>query len=292
MGKTVINVNPAFPGNPALAFVGFIVDDTHVKIIERERVLGITGGVAIAQGAATGTFTTASLSGPVVFGTQGYSGALQPTVYAGMFTATSGNLSAGSADENAGGTVTTGTLTGTYAADSSKTGRVTTSLLFNSVAGPSLIFYLTGATDTPALILQVDASPFIETVGTIYTQAPGPFNATSFSGPYGSSFAAFPTGLEYDGTGQVAADGVSALGPGNADVNYHFVPQVGQVFLGTFTGFPTTGRFTGTLTTTGAGSTFAFTSSPMAFYMVDSTRVVFIETDSQPALGVFRQQQQ
>ncbi len=296
LGKVVINVNPAFPSNPSLTYVGFIVDDTHVKLIERDHTFGITGGIAFAQGAATGTFTTSSFSGPVVFGTQGES-APGPTIYAGLFTASSGSITNGVADENAFGTVITdGALSGKYAADSSKTGRVTTSgMQFNGSAGPSLIFYLTGTSNIPALILQVDTTP-IETVGAAYTQASGPFTASSFSGAYGMNFAAFPAaGGEDGGTGQITSDGVGSLTPGTVDFNVcnvsgglcgSFTPTPGVSLAGTFTA-NTNGRFTGTLTD---GNGTIFSASPMSFYVVDSTRVLFIETDTQPTLGIFRQQ--
>jgi hypothetical protein len=295
LGKIVINVSPAFPSNPGIALAGFIVDDTHIKLIERDHAFGITAGIAFAQGADTGTFTTSSFSGPVVFGTQGASTA-GPTIYAGLFTASSGSITKGVADENAFGTVVTdGALSGSYAADSSGTGRVTTSgMQFNGGTGPSLIFYLTAATNIPALILQVDTTP-IETVGTVYTQASG-ISASSFSGPYGLNFVAFPpAGGEDGGTGQITADGVGTLSPGTVDYNVcnfasglcpTFTPTSGVSLIGAFTA-NSNGRFTGTLTDANHA---IFNADPMAFYIVDSTRVLFVELDSQPALGVFRQQ--
>lgn len=292
LGKAVFELTASFT-HQNIALVAYIIDNTHVKLIEND-TYGSTAGVAYGQGSATGTFTSTNFPAAVAFETEGLSGASAPyvpTVYAGLFTASGGGF-AGVADENAGGTVTTGatgaTLTGNYAADSSKTGRVTTSnMLFNGVTGPTWVFYLTGDATTPALVLQVDNAP-IETAGALYTQTVpgGGFTASSFDLNYATNFTAFPTGQEDDGTGRVIADGTSALA-GTMDTNYFFVPTSSEPLTGAYT-FASNGRFTGTLTE-GA----AFSSSAMAFYLVDNTRVVFIETDTtQPAIGVFRLQEQ
>ncbi len=307
-GKVVANLTLS-TGAP-LTYVGYIVDDTHVKLVEKDRetnaIYGTTGGAAYAQGSSTGKFTTnAAFSATVVYSTEGYSTVgtttLLPTVYAGLFTADGGgNISNGYTDLNQFGTVISDTLTGSYAVDSTGTGRVTTSGMFygSNGQGPTWILYLTGATDAPALILQVDSSPFIETVGTTYTQAPS-LSVSSFTGPYGMGFSFSPsTGGEDDGTGQATASGAAGLA-GTEDLNVcnfdtttklcsSFTPNPGLTLSGgPFTDDPTyAGRFTGTL-----NDGTAFNLDPIAFYMADGTRVLFIDTGAQPALGVFRQQQ-
>jgi len=307
LGKVVINLDPAFPGSPALTFVGFIIDDTHVKLIERDQTFGTTSGAAYAQGTSTGTFTNASFNTTVVYSTLGYStdsnGPLQPTAYAGVFDADGvGDIGSnvGYTDENQFGLVISDTLSGSYAADSNKTGRVTTSGMFygSSGQGPKWILYLTGASDAPALILQVDGTAnFIETVGTTYTQTAT--SVASFTGSYGMGFAYFAaTGGEDDGTGQATASGASGLS-GNEDLNVcnfdvttglcsSFTPNTGLALTGgpfsNTSGVP--GRFTGPL-----NDGTDFNLDPIAFYIADGTRVLFIDTGSVPAVGVFRQQQ-
>jgi hypothetical protein len=308
-GKVIINLNPAFPGSPAVTIAGFIVDDTHIKLIERDQILGVTGGVATAQGSKTGKFSgNGAFNTTVVYSTSGFStvsgNAEQPTVYAGEFTADgSGNLTNGYTDENQFGILTSDTLTGSYTVDSTGTGRVVTSNVFygSSGPGPAWIFYLTGASDAPALILQVNgtthnSSNYIETVGTAYTQAAGPPGVSSFSGPYGMGFSYFPaSGGEDDGTGQVTADGVGSLTPGTEDANVcvigvqlctSFNPMPGLTLSGTFGNSGVSGRFAGTL-----NDNTVFNFDPIAFYIADSTRILFIDTGSVPALGVFRQQE-
>jgi hypothetical protein len=289
-GKVVINLTAGFTApNVGLALVGYVIDDTHVRFVEQDH-FGVTGGTAYGQGTATGTFNSGSFNTAAVFGTEGLSTtSFVPTVYAGLFTAGSGSIN-GVADENvSGGTpITDATLTGTYAVDSSGTGRVTTSLTFNGNPGPSWVLYLTGDANTPALILQLDAAP-IETAGAVYTQTVpgGGFTASSFNLNYAMNFTAYPSATsEDDGEGQAVADGVSTLA-GTMDTNYNMASQNTEGLAGGF-GAVANGRFTGTLT---EGTVFSTT--PVSFYIVDSTRVVFIETDSvQPALGIFRLQEQ
>jgi hypothetical protein len=285
-GKVVVNLT--LNSTNYITLIGFIVDATHVRLIENDTSFGTTSGIAMAQGNSTGTFTSDSaFDGTFVYGTQGYGTqdqtTLLPTVYGGLFTADgSGNIVDGYTDENEFGSVIDDTLSGTYAVDSSGTGRTTSSTFYGSNgSGPTLNFYLTGATDIPALTLQVDASPFIETAGNVYAQASGPFTASSFEGPYAANFSAFPaTGGEDDGTGEIASDGVSSIS-GTVDVNYDFSPASGQSLSGSYTA-NSDGRFTGSLT---AGS--VFNSDAEAFYIINTTEGLFVETDAQPAVGIF-----
>jgi hypothetical protein len=286
-GKVVVNLT--LNSSNFLTLVGFILDPTHVKLIENDTTFGTTVGTAYAQGTATGMFTSNSaFQGTFVYGTQGYGtqngNTLLPTVYGGLFTADgAGDITNGYTDQNEFGDVIDDTLTGNYAVDASGTGRTVTSRMFygSSGPGPSLIFYLTGAADVPALALQVNSAPFIETAGEVYTQASGSFGASSFDGPYATGFTAFPgTGGEDDGTGEMASDGVSNIS-GTVDVNYSFAPLSDQALSGNYTA-NSNGRFTGTLT---AGTVFS--ADAEAFYIINSTLGLFVETDAQPALGIF-----
>lgn len=285
-GKVVVNLT--LNSTNFATLIGFIVDSTHVRLIENDTTFGTTTGEAFAQGNNTGTFTSNSaFKGTFVYGTEGYGTQggtpLLPTVYGGLFTADgSGNIINGYTDQNEFGSVIDDTLTGTYAVDSSGTGRTTSRTFYGgNGAGPSLNFYLTGASDVSALALQMDASPFIETAGNVYTQAAGPFTASSFEGPYAAGFSAFPAaGGEDDGSGEISSDGVSSLS-GKVDVNYSFSPVSDQALSGSYTA-NSDGRFTSSLT---AGTVFS--ADAEAFYIISSTQGLFVETDAQPALGIF-----
>ena len=296
LGKVVINLNAGFALN-GVTLVGYLIDNTHVKLVEQDS-FGVTGGTAYGQGAGTGKFTASSFPANVAFATEGLSGAsapYAPTVYAGSFAASAGSL-AGLADENAGGTNTTdAALAGNYAVDSSGTGRVTTSnITLGGNPGPTWVFYLTGDASVPALTLQIDNTP-IETAGALYTQTGGgSYTGSSFNLNYGMNFTAFPTATtEDDGTGQVIASSGTTLA-GTMDTNYDFTVMPGEALTGAFVP-SANGRFTGTLS---EGAVFAGPAT-VVFYMVDnagasgsSSRALFIENDAQPAIGIFRQQEQ
>jgi len=292
MGKAVFHLNTAFTTQD-LALVAYMIDNTHMKLVEND-FYGNTSGVAFGQGSAAGKFTSGSFNDTVVFETSGLStSSFVPTVFAGLFTAGSGSIN-GVADGNAGGTpLSDATLTGNYSVAAS--GRVTTSNMeFNGLAssGPTWILYLTNDASTPALILQVDTAP-IETAGAAYTQTGGPFGLGSFSGTYAMGFSAFPSGAgEDDGTGRVSAiTGNLGTPYGTVDINYDLTTQETDTLTGTYTAPDHSGRLPGTLTTSGP----AFNASQTVFYVVDTTHAIFIDTDpsqNQPALGVFQLQEQ
>ena len=87
-GAFLLNLTTQFGSNgksTALQFTGYIIDSTHIKLIESDAVttggkpFGITAGQAIGQGAATGKFTdSTSLSGPYVFGVLGTDLSINP----------------------------------------------------------------------------------------------------------------------------------------------------------------------------------------------------------------------
>jgi hypothetical protein len=96
---------PTFPSTTAFQFTGYIIDASHIKLIESDNTAGIgglgsTAGVAIAQASAPGTFN--SFSGTYVFGVLGEDlGIFLPATMTsvGVFTADgSGNITNGYTD--------------------------------------------------------------------------------------------------------------------------------------------------------------------------------------------------
>ena len=281
---------------PAIQFTGYIVDATHIKLIESDldgtgAGFGSTAGVAVAQGAATGTFTNNSaFAGTYVFEILGEDPSLLPSSLAslGQFSADAGgNLSNGYNDEVlAGVSLLNGTtyavsdsFTGTYTLDSVHgTGRVDSNITYTSNGqGPELIFYLIGNGNAP-LVLDADSTSLGNGIsvgtGLTYAQTAPPF---SFNGPFGMSFVqSTGSSLENDETGQVSVSGNSNNLTGVVDLNLGATPSPNTQLSGTFVA-PTTGRFTGTLTNpffTGPNTTMS-----VAFYPVDSSNIFFIETD-------------
>jgi hypothetical protein len=301
-GTVQISVNTDFglpSGSPQL-FTAYVIDASHLKIIETDGTTALTGGVAIGQGALTGTYST--FSGTYTFGVLGQdsSGLLYATLAAaGSFTAGGGSLTNGSIDEVQSGSSTqvSDGFTGTYVVDPS--GRVDTNSSFtfansNNGTGPELVFYLTGGGD-PALVLDADITPAISSsemgvaTGLAYATTAG----ATFSGDYGLSFTQnlvqSGTPTEGDATGQICVNGssVTCLLPsgtvgapdtvfGTVDETLSFSPTGSTVLTGGFQTSATSERLTGTLSDDNV-----FYSNPlsMAYYLIDSDHGFFVETD-------------
>ena len=305
LGAVKLNLTAGF--GPSLKFTGYIVDATHLKLIETDidgtgAGFGATAGVAVAQGSATGTFNSNSaFAGTYVFNILGQDPSLVPSSLAslGQFTAdASGNLTNGYNDEVlAGISVLNGTpfvvsdlFTGTYTLDVNGTGRVDSTITYaNSGPGPELIFYLTG-NGNPPLVLDADdtslGSGISVGTGSAHPQGTPPF---SFNGPFGLTFVqSSGSTYENDATGHVTVNGSSDTLTGTIDTNLSTTPSPNTTLSGTFAA-PTTGRFTGTLTN--AFFTTPNTTISVAFYAVDANNVFFIETDfsasAESTLGYF-----
>ena len=274
--------------SPTIEFTGYMVDAVHIKLIESDNngsgTGGVTSGSAIAQGAATGTFTdNKSFAAKYVFGILGQDLSGFPTSLAsvGKFVAvTNGNLSSGFNDEYLAGfgVAVSDTFTGTYTLDSAGTGRVDSFLHFSKNGpGPEFIFYLTG-NGNPPLILDADVSLGSLGAGVAYPQAASPF---SFNGTYGLYFTQNIGGSENDGTAQITVNGTTNTLSGIVDTNLFSSPNPNTLLTGTFGAIPTTGRFAGGLTNTffpTPGSTP--NTIAVEFYLIDSRHGLFIETDS------------
>jgi hypothetical protein len=168
------------------------------------------------------------------------------------------------------------------------TGRVTLAGLTDSITNPTfnydLELYLTG--DGHGLLILMDEDTVI--AGEGFQQGPRPFTAGTFSGSYGLNVQhVVPNGsgeARQNGTGPTTADGAVNLagfvdlnGPGsNLPLSGNFTPSSNGVFTGTLAGFDT--------------------SSPpavhhFAYYLVDASRAVLIETDNaQLTIGILELQ--
>ena len=304
-----------------LQFVGYIVDASHIELIETDTAagssvapFGLTGGLAIGQGAATGTFTSdASFSGTYVFGVTGVdlsnsNVAPNTLTTAGLFTTDSaGNLTKGFTDtfldlNSVQGTTSspqTGAqistpFTGTYSVDSTGTGRASsTSITFNPEPkdnyDPTFYFYLTGLTgvgEPAALVLAAGdtvAPVHYESIGTgiAYLQS----GTAAFSGDYGFSFTQeLSGGSETDGTAQLNANAANTPPvSGVADASNGLGEDNG--FLGTFNTPTSNPPFAGTLYANANAQNFNVfplpSSPPMTvdYYFIDPGHGFWIETD-------------
>ena len=243
-GQVVFTLNPQNPdGNTINEFtmVGYLVDADHIRWVEiqfGDSTGGNTGGIALAQGSKTGTYSSTDISGSSgVFGTVGAdtNGPLQT---AGLLTfnadgSVSGNVSfndfvalspqGGSTLAAEGSTLCTSgtaltpcyTIEGPGTGNDGGTGRISITNVTDSTAAPTfnynLQLYLAHA---GAVVISMDASDWSAGLGYAQTGA-GSFSASSLSGSYALNVdqqdTASTTGFEYDGIGTVTADGTSDL---------------------------------------------------------------------------------
>jgi hypothetical protein len=272
-------------------FTGYIVDSTHIRLIETDG-LYITGGLAISQGVARGTYTSASLAGTYVYGVAGTDlASFLPTTLtgAGFVTADGqGNLTNGNTDFFLLGAFAEfrEQHTGTYTVDANGIGRF--HLAFNHFAPapqtsfrPRLTFYLTSP-GGPALVLHAGGEELFTPaigIGIAYPQSSPPF---SFNGRYATSFTQ-QNGVENDGTGQMTAQ--PASNP----------PELSGVMDDSASGVGTPTPLTDTFALPDANGHFtgSFLGSTVAYYLIDSGHGFFAETDlvnpgsGQVAVGYF-----
>jgi hypothetical protein len=292
-GRVVFQLVPgSFSTIPSLYLAGYIVDGSHIRLVETagDNFQGVMGGTALGQGSNTGQFTNSSIAGSsYVFGASGLEG-YAPLQVAGVVSANAGGSLEGILNWNdlTRGAQSPLPVTGSWTIDS--TGRATFSKLTDgSTFNYSLHLYLTGNGD--GLMLSSDSTEMV--TGQAFQQQSGPFTAASFSGSYGLNAA--QAGVSADlvpfsntvvgPVGSVADNdtdtltGFADFGNGAADF-----PISGSLTAGS------NGVFTGTLTGLDAAS--RTTANDFTFYLVDTTRAVAIETDNaQLTLGYLELQQ-
>lgn len=282
-GRIVFSLTPSNTSIPSgIALAGYIVDATHIRLVELTDPLNsATGGTALGQNAAN-----LSISGNTyVLGMTGYdpNGILQG---AGVLTPTLGATTVGgniSYSDLAGGGIANPITAGTYVADSTIPGRVTiTGLTDGNLASPlNLEMYIDG--NGNALVVSLDSNDVLEGVGYQQTGG-GSFTAGSFGGMYvmDATGADSVNELQLDAVGPISADGTSALAsPASSgfDLNSLTVgaPTSNVTVSGTFTG-ASDGVFNPS-TLTGLDVTTSTNSDTFVYYVVDTTRVIAIETD-------------
>jgi hypothetical protein len=270
---------------PPIHLAGYIIDATHIRLIETGDTDdstdfdGVLGGTALGQGSNTGQFSAASLTGSsYVFGAQGNDsqGSLQ---IAGVLTANAAGSVTGTLNWNdRTGTTTQSPLsfTGSYTVD--PTGRVTLSQLTDGATFHySMHLYL--AAGGNALLLSNDSADAFDGQG--FQQQTGAFAAASFSGLYGLDATLFtsnqPGGLygpspligsitATAGSGSNSVSGFADRGHGGPDF----------AVTGSFNA-AANGIFTGMLA--GLSPASPTTAGSFTLYLVDSTQAVMIETD-------------
>jgi len=311
LGRVILTLNLPLFSTAVMQFAGYIVDGTHIQLIESDSGGGGTvAGLAIGQGPATGSFDDSAFSGPYVFGVSGVDlSNVQPATLtsAGVISADgAGKLLNGYTDTafqslfsptTGSPAQISGACNGNYSVGLG--GRVHSGIYgfagSNNLFQPIFIFYLTGS-GGPALVLASGdlnfSYPFLGT-GIAYPQS----NTLTFSSSYGLSFTQ-QNGSEVDGTAVMTVTPPSLAGV--ADVG----PSVGQAYTGTISSQSCSavaaGCFSGSFVNAAGSSAFQGTNAanpnaPVAFtadfYMIDQNHGFFIENDllvqQQVSLGFF-----
>lgn len=277
IGKVVIDLTTSANCFGIAEFTGYIVDSTRIRLVETDGIF-ITGGLAISQGSARGSYTNASLSGTYVYGVAGTDMAsFLPSTLTGagfLIADGQGNLTSGNTDFFLLGAFAEfrEQYVGTYDVDTKGIGRFR--MAFNHFVPapqtdfrPKLTFYMTSP-GGPALVLHAGGEElFTPAIGTgiAYPQGTSPI---SFNGRYALSFTQ-QNGSENDGSGQMTAQ------PGSTPPSLAGLVDDSANGLGTpspladtFTLPDANGHFTGT-----------FLGSNAAYYLVDSAHGFFVETD-------------
>lgn len=270
-----------FPGAsstlPSLYLVGYIVDATHIRLVETsgDNFLGVQGGLALGQASNTGHFSNSSLANSsYVFGVSGSDtqGMLE---IAGVLSAnTSGGVTGTLSWNDLSDTLPHPVpFTGTYTID--PTGRVTLSNLTDgSTFYYSLHLYLTG--DGGGLLLSDQTGD--NSVGQAFQQQTAAFSATSFSGTYGFN-AGETANTTYGANALLASFTSTATSTSDTLTGFADLNNLAADFTlsGDFTA-ATNGVFPGTFTGLNASSPTLPTQ--FTLYLVNSTQAIAIETDN------------
>ena len=301
-GRVIVSLNATFFST--INLVGYIVDSSHIRLVEtNDPYNGTLGGVAYTQ-ASTGNFTAASAAGTYVVGLQGFDsspGVLQAVT---QLTLTAGAGVTGFLDYN-DLTISSGTAPATspdpvtatgYTVDA--TGDVTIPAVTDSAGTFSynVQLYLDG--NGHALAITMDPSDAVAGVG--FAQGTG-ITTTSFNGSYGLDVTGDDSTAEneLDGVGPVSV--TSGAITGTVDLNWLLSPgptyaatAVNGTIVTTTAG-ASNGIFTGTISgvdTVNCITDGTCTNDIFSYYLIDSAGDnIAIETDeNQLTLGFFLQQ--
>ena len=300
-GRVVFNLVPAGSKPAPFSLAGYIIDSTHMKLVETSDALGaVMGGIALGQGTNTGNFATLFVPGTsFVFSaggkdtTNNFTNAVFQA--AGVLTANTDGTVSGTLNYNDLNEISPQSpiaFTGTYTLD--PTGRMTLTNLTDGggvFTFPSWEYYLTGSgAGTVGTMVSMDPTDVLS--GLCFQQTGSPFSASSFSGTYvmNATGADPQSEAELDAVGPVTA-GSSGSFAGTVDLNwlFHTGAAPDLTVSGTFTA-SSSGAFTGTIT--GLDVNSPTNNDAFTYYIIDTTKVVAIETDSNQLTLVYFEIQQ
>ena len=250
-------------------FAFYVVNATHVKMIEIDSSLQGLAGDAFAQ---QSSFSNATVSGPFAFSTSGATSSSSvsssgPYAAAGLFTADgNGNITSGVEGINSSGSVTkNAAVSGSYTLASNGRGTLTLS----GTAGVSnYVFYPTASFGLQ--MMGIETSPVAS--GTAFVQQAGPYSNSSLQANYGFNASGDNSTGEVDTVALITGNG-SGRFTGSADVNFAEALFRQLAFNGSYS-VASNGRGTASLTNSASGT------QNFTFYMVSPSQVLLVETDT------------
>ena len=244
-----------------LNFAFYVVDANHIKLVETDNLPALSGE-AFRQNSP---ISNASFTGPFAFTTSGNDVVHGPSALGAVLTSDgAGNITAGSADFNRGGSVTTKiAVTGTYALDAS--GRGTATLTSASAGTFHFVIY---PTLNEVEMLNVDSG--LVMTGAAFAQTV-PFTNAVLHGTYALSETQSTNFGLVTANAAESFDGIGRL-TGLTDINDLGSLSTATSMTGTYV-LDSTGHGTITLQS-GIGQ------QDLAVYALGGTRVLFIGIDS------------
>jgi hypothetical protein len=255
-------------------FAFYMVDSTHLKVVEIDQTALLSGDVYAAPNTARGAYTQAGFSGNFAFtlgGADLNSGS--PYAQAGILSANgSGGITGGVVDTNDGGTrhLNETVATSTYTVDPNL-GRIT----FQITYGPaSTNFASYAASNGSAEVISLDANLMDAGLGFLQTSTATPQGAfaLNLSGAVNAN-----GGSEQDVTGQI---GIPASGAPTGNIDINDFENSGNVTTGVPIGSASS---VGAAATNGRGTASIAThlaTYPLLYYTIDANTALLFESDS------------
>ncbi|HVB85752.1 MAG TPA: putative Ig domain-containing protein [Candidatus Dormibacteraeota bacterium] len=248
----------------------YVVSATDVLIMssDDQTQTNIFAGEMLQQ---SGTFSTSSLSGTYILYNSSLNGSSGTNVSLIRLSASSGNLTATIAQNNAG-TTTSQTGSGTYTVNSS--GR---SLWTLAGSNHNPVVYLVNANEG----FELNANGGVE-AGVLMSQTGGPFSASTANGIYAFGTVDPANSAVSDSSGAAAFDGVSAI-TGASDDNSGGFLTVGQTINQSYT-IDSTGLG---LSPSGCTINSTSTNCKTIFYVISPTKAAIIDpTSTNPGVQI------
>jgi hypothetical protein len=273
---TLINTSAQIPGTFNFAF--YIVDSTHLKLVEID-TMAILSGDCYSAPNSNGSFVQSIFSGNYSFELAGsdISNSIPYGIVGALGSNGTGSITGGVWDVNDGGLhiqTDVGLATSAYTVDASF-GRVAFTLAPSTANASTPVenFAVYTTSSGKAEIIELDTG--ITANGLAYSQSNEAFPQGSFALNLAGNDnkSGFP---EQDIVGEITVNSTNSVVDGNLNINDDFKlsPGVPLVTGSTVVAPAQDGRGTATIDTNSSGDNY-----PIAYYTVDGTTILVIETD-------------